>query len=249
MIDVLSRDYRGEIGSHTANLKLAGVTKISDLLIAILIRLVVSQGKHVSESLVEMWLTICANISSFVPGLSADTSGSVLNLLERMSRPTFLLARPNRYHAVGFLIELINNCLQYQYDSNYNLVYSLLLVGPKVIAHLDSLTPEKCGGDASALAEIHSKCNLEPMRRLIAYLGPRIEDECRRQEGDMDHTQVTNMIRRISVVGILPVPHPIVVRQYQQNEQTRLWFTSYLWGVVFTSLSTMPIFDWKKSKW
>ena len=249
VIDVLSRDYRGEIGSHTANMKLAAVAKISDLVIVILIRLVVSQGKHLSESLVEMWLTTCANMSSFVPGLSASTSGSVLNLLQRMSRPTFLLARPNRYHSVGFLIELINNCLQYQYDSNYNLVYSLLLVGPKVMENLDSLSPEKCGGgDASALAEIRSKCNLEPMRRLIAYLGPRIEDECRRQEGDMDHTQVTNMIRRISVVGILPVPHPIVVRQYQQNEQTRLWFTSYLWGVVFTSLSTMPIFDWKKVK-
>jgi hypothetical protein len=34
-------------------------------------------------------------------------------------------------------------------------------------------------------------------------------------------------------VGLLPVPHPIVIRKYQANEYTSLWFTAFLWGVIF----------------
>jgi hypothetical protein len=34
-------------------------------------------------------------------------------------------------------------------------------------------------------------------------------------------------------VGLLPVPHPIVIRKYQANQYTSLWFTAFLWGVIF----------------
>jgi hypothetical protein len=33
-------------------------------------------------------------------------------------------------------------------------------------------------------------------------------------------------------VGILPVPHPILIRHYNANRQTLLWFTHYMWGVL-----------------
>lgn len=29
------------------------------------------------------------------------------------------------------------------------------------------------------------------------------------------------------------MPHPIVIRKYQANEYTSLWFTAFLWGVIF----------------
>eukprot|EP00413_Alexandrium_margalefii_P009677 CAMPEP_0204545910 /NCGR_PEP_ID=MMETSP0661-20131031/21622_1 /ASSEMBLY_ACC=CAM_ASM_000606 /TAXON_ID=109239 /ORGANISM="Alexandrium margalefi, Strain AMGDE01CS-322" /LENGTH=32 /DNA_ID= /DNA_START= /DNA_END= /DNA_ORIENTATION= len=32
------------------------------------------------------------------------------------------------------------------------------------------------------------------------------------------------------MVGILPVPHPIVIRTYQASSYTAMWFTSYMWG-------------------
>lgn len=35
------------------------------------------------------------------------------------------------------------------------------------------------------------------------------------------------------MVGLLPVPHPIVVRKYNPNEFTNLWFTTFTWGVIF----------------
>ena len=34
------------------------------------------------------------------------------------------------------------------------------------------------------------------------------------------------------MVGLLPVPHPIVIRNYYPNAYTDLWFCSYMWGVL-----------------
>ena len=52
---------------------------------------------------------------------------------------------------------------------------------------------------------------------------------------------------------IPPVPHPIIIRKYQPNRYTCLWFTAFQWGVIFmhnqvsvttpiiTSLNTLSI--------
>jgi hypothetical protein len=47
------------------------------------------------------------------------------------------------------------------------------------------------------------------------------------------------------MVGLLPVPHPIVIRKYQPNQYTALWFTAYLWGVIYVNHQSLPIFDGK----
>lgn len=47
-----------------------------------------------------------------------------------------------------------------------------------------------------------------------------------------------------SQVGILPVPHAIVIRKYQPNKFTSLWFTAFMWGVVFLHNQSGPkLFD------
>ena len=49
-------------------------------------------------------------------------------------------------------------------------------------------------------------------------------------------------------VGLLPVPHPIIIRKYQPNRYTCLWFTAFQWGVIFMHNQTVPLFDGKKVK-
>ena len=46
-----------------------------------------------------------------------------------------------------------------------------------------------------------------------------------------------------TMVGLLPVPHPIVIRKYTPNRYTGLWFTAFMWGVVFLNNQAMPLFD------
>ena len=49
-------------------------------------------------------------------------------------------------------------------------------------------------------------------------------------------------------VGLLPVPHPIIIRKYQPNRYTCLWFTAFQWGVIFMHNQVVPLFDGKKVK-
>lgn len=45
---------------------------------------------------------------------------------------------------------------------------------------------------------------------------------------------------------LLPVPHPIVIRKYHPNQHTAIWFTAFMWGVVFVRNQDLPMFDGQK---
>jgi len=49
----------------------------------------------------------------------------------------------------------------------------------------------------------------------------------------VDESALLTLISQTTLVGVLPVPHPIVVRKYIPNHFTNLWFSTYLSGVVF----------------
>ena len=126
------------------------------------------------------------------------------------------------------MIEIFRNAIHYQYDQNSDLVFCII-----------------SGTGSRLLANNVTDPTLE---RLVSYLTPKIESACLANEGNIDQLAVVGMIQKISIIGILPVPHAIVVRQYEVTEQTRIWFTSYLWGNVFTSLQFLPVFDWTRVK-
>lgn len=50
----------------------------------------------------------------------------LLHLLEAFSTPWFLFSAPSNHHLVFFLLEIFNNIIQYQFDGNSNLVYTII---------------------------------------------------------------------------------------------------------------------------
>lgn len=50
----------------------------------------------------------------------------LLHLLEAFSTSWFLLSAPSNHHLVFFLLEIFNNIIQYQFDGNANLVYTII---------------------------------------------------------------------------------------------------------------------------
>jgi hypothetical protein len=242
VLDVCKRSYGNEI-NHALVGKIAKPYELGDSKIVDIIFLAFLRSQSGSESLSEMWYTILCNIAPLAGGgLTTPAASSLIGLLERLSRPAWLLKTPLRHHTVGFLLETVNNIIQYQYESSCNLVYQLVLRGGKILENLSSVSDE--------LHVYHEEWRerdlINPISSLVKYLGPRIEEECAQKEGEIGDQEVISMIRKISLVGILPVPRPIVVRQFTMSEQTRLWFTSYLFGIVFVTLNTMPILDWQK---
>lgn len=95
----------------------------------------------------------------------------------------------------------------------------------------------------SWLSEFKDKMPFETVTRLLQHLVPVIDDVISRVDGVVDENVILNVLKDVTMVGLLPVPHPIVVRKYQPNQYTALWFTAYLWGVIYVNHQSLPIFD------
>jgi hypothetical protein len=86
---------------------------------------------------------------------------------------------------------------------------------------------------------------LEPIFRLLDFFIPRIEAMLAR-DVDAGEDKIMTLIRQTTLVGVLPVPHTIVVRRYVRNYHTNTWFSSYIWGSIYLKQQTpIPFLDSK----
>ncbi len=53
-------------------------------------------------------------------------STKLLHLIEAFSTHSFLFANDSNYYLVFFLLEILNNIIQYQFDGNSNLIYTII---------------------------------------------------------------------------------------------------------------------------
>ena len=51
--------------------------------------------------------------------------------------------------------------------------------------------------------------------------------------------EILAYLKNGTLVGLLPVPHPIIIRKYQASEATELWFHTYIWGVIYVRYAHM----------
>lgn len=208
-----------------------------------------------------------------------------------------------------FLLEILANAIQYQYEGNTMLMYSILrqkdvfyrirdLTVPSSSAVNENgnqadiandgnaVTEESRTADADAsmpngssssstamngdtvnggnamngehheergewvptkewLATVKGKMPFQAIFCMCEFLSQRVEELCKRDDV-IDQDAVLKFLKQTTMVGILPVPHPIVIRTYQASEYTSMWFTSYMWGVIFTRSQRMPLYDWRK---
>ncbi|KAJ8317846.1 hypothetical protein KUTeg_002937 [Tegillarca granosa] len=87
---------------------------------------IITTGHQRLQPLFDCLLTIIVNVSPYLKTLSMVASTKLLHLLEAFSTPWFLYASPTNHHLVFFLLEVFNNIIQYQFDGNCNLVYTII---------------------------------------------------------------------------------------------------------------------------
>lgn len=97
----------------------------ADLLIIVFHKLITTTN-HRLQPLYDCLLTIIVNISPYIKTLSMVASTKILHLLEAFSNNAFLFSNPNNYYLVFFILEVLNNIIQYQFDGNCNLVYTII---------------------------------------------------------------------------------------------------------------------------
>lgn len=93
------------------------------------------------------------------------------------------------------------------------------------------------------LTELKESLPLETVTRLLQHLVPVVDDIVANKQGVVDEQEILEILNEITMVGLLPVPHAIVIRKYQPNQYTALWFTAFMWGVIFLRNQNLPMFD------
>jgi hypothetical protein len=76
------------------------------------------------------------------------------------------------------------------------------------------------------------KLPLQTIMRLLQVLVPQVEKICM-DRGLTDESEIIKFLQHGTLVGLLPVPHPILIRKYQPNSGTVMWFRTYMWGVIY----------------
>ena len=121
-------------------------------------------------------------------------------------------------------------------------------VAENVVVEIDSSSGGGGGGTTFVpteewLLSWKSKLPLNVIIRLLVHLQPRVEALSLSLNGCIVEQDIITFIQDTTLVGVLPQPHPIVVRKYQPNKYTSLWFTTFLWGVVFMRNQSVPLWD------
>ncbi|XP_075220278.1 protein HID1 [Lycorma delicatula] len=380
----------------------------ADLLITVFHK-IITTGHQRLQPLFDCLLTILVNVSPYLKTLSMVASTKLLHLLEAFSTPWFLFSSPTNHHLVFFLLEIFNNIIQYQFDGNSNLVYTIIRkrqvfhalaslpsdygtisksLNKRTRKHLPSTssvdntpeTPSMEGSRPALPAEpgtlkatlpdtpgiekmtgqesghmigdlvemtasttlngtvptvengrqdddceeerqeernlsktpppsssstsntptattpvanqnqlpnitnnnnsvvtptsgpsVHrspsqssgvaksttgsggqwvptsewvsswkTKLPLQTIMRLLQVLVPQVEKICI-DKGLTDESEILKFLQHGTLVGLLPVPHPILIRKYQANAGTTTWFRTYMWGVIYLRNVDPPI--------
>lgn len=338
---------------------------------------IITTGHQRLQPLFDCLLTIIVNVSPYLKTLSMVASTKLLHLLEAFSTPWFLYASPTNHHLVFFLLEVFNNIIQYQFDGNCNLVYTIirkrnvfhqlanlptehatiakalskrgkkfvqltpesgkdlptmegampameaepgtlkttLAATPRLDRMTEKAAPDEghseltlkelatstgniniqppseiqdpdspehnkpkakasrsvpnsppgspTGSETTAkppLARTSStsssggswvatpewvqswkqKLPLQTIMRMLQVLVPQVEKICI-DKGLTDESEILKFLQHGTLVGLLPVPHPILIRKYQANSGTTMWFRAYLWGVIYLRNVDPPI--------
>jgi hypothetical protein len=57
----------------------------------------------------------------------------------------------------------------------------------------------------------------------------------------VDESEMTEFLESSTLVGLLPVPHPITIRKYHSTKQSGAWLTAFMWGKIFLKHTQPPI--------
>lgn len=85
-----------------------------------------------------------------------------------------------------------------------------------------------------------SKLPLETIQRLLHVLVPQVEKLCS-DKGVTDEAEILAFLQNGTLVGLLPVPHPILIRRHQSVPSCTVWFCSYVLGVMYMRWMDPPI--------
>jgi hypothetical protein len=104
-------------GSHADLLiivfhKVTSFCQFNPLLVAIFFQ-IITTGHQRLQPLFDCLLTILCNISPYLKSMSMTAACKLIHLVEAFSTPWFLMSNQTNHNLVFFLLEMLNNIIQY----------------------------------------------------------------------------------------------------------------------------------------
>ncbi|RCH99794.1 hypothetical protein CU098_000310, partial [Rhizopus stolonifer] len=172
------------------------------------------------------------NISPYLKNLSQTTSSKLLALFSSMSAPGFLLADESNHHLIEYLLEALNNLLQFQFSNNPGLVYAILRSHRKFqrLAEfsLDNALIEIERARQAKESRLPRQSSEEPG----GATNPGMSEKAKESK-NLSYEQIIEYLRNLSITDILPVAHPVIIRKFQWSDPLVIWFRSMLWGQAY----------------
>ena len=215
--------------------------------------------KGVIRPLFECLLTTLCNVSPYLKTMSMVGASKLMALFEAFASKKFLYSSERNHQYVYLLLELFNNIIQYQYEGNIQLIYSLLrkkeifseLNGnidlELIVAGLKRKKEVQFIPTDEWLSTWKPKLPLKTILTLLKILVPEVEDLCSKS-GSNTEEDILLYLKKTTLVGLLPVPHTIVIRTFGSNPMIDAFVTTYLWGLIYLRNQYPPLFDAKAIK-
>jgi len=245
-----------------ANLSGDTVTNYADFLVCVLSKVILDDKHSLYHSLYDYSLYILSNVSAFVTHLNKNSAFKLIKLFAFFSRPAWILSGEYKYKPCFIVLEVINNILQYQYSGNHFVVYSLIANGDifyrllrlklkeeKKVEFVDNETKELVEFKEIDVSESDTQKDtlwtptnewmlewqqMAPIQVILQFLEntlPRIKNMIKRNAND--ENVIYQFLQQNTLVGLLPLPHQIIVRPFIPQVRIFHDIQDYLWKVIY----------------
>ena len=122
--------------------------------------------------------------------MSMTAACKLMHLVEAFSTPWFLLANKSNHKLVFFLLEMLNNLIQYQFDGNSNLAYTM--IRKRNVFHQLANLPTDC---SSINKTVSSKRSKKPLARTSSHGDEKIMEGSQPAQPAEPGTLKTSLIK------------------------------------------------------
>ncbi|OMJ93912.1 hypothetical protein SteCoe_2961 [Stentor coeruleus] len=210
----------------------------SDFLVIALSKIILADGVQYNKFLPYFFMILC-NISPYMKTIAPFAAQSIIRLLEKVSLRTFLLENEKNHYLLFFVLETINNIIQYQWQGAAGLV--LGLVRKKDILIKIFQLPERWEDNKEIkepwkTREWYNKWTqilpIDVLRCLLNFIIQKLEVFLKTNP-KMSEDQILEYISQETLVGILPPPARIQPRVLEITRNSDMYEHNYTWALIY----------------
>lgn len=211
------------------------------------------QARSYYSSLTNYFLMTISNVSPYIRSLTPIAALGLTRLLEKYSIRPWLLETEKNNYCLFYILETLNNIIQYQWSAASTLI--LNLIRKKEMVHKLFALPEKWEESKSAENWLNKSwyeawtqsLPLDTLKGLFAHIIPSLENYTKNNSKATDD-DIIEFIKGITLVGLLPPPPRIITRLLEVSQGSENCEKIYLWAYIYLQSLPYPIVPKEKVK-